>query len=123
MATLTSTISRRLADERGAGAVLAVAISGACLALAIGLAQVLGVLVDRQRASAAADAAALAAADTLSGRVAGEPCAQAERLAELHDATLTACVLEGAEAEVSVAVASGWLVITERARAGPPPAP
>jgi secretion/DNA translocation related TadE-like protein len=76
------------------------------------------------RAAAAADLAALAAADALRGVTDGEPCGLAAEVAARHAATLVSCS-EGAGQTVDVkteliertmlGAASG------RARAGPPP--
>ncbi|GAA1055520.1 hypothetical protein GCM10017608_29440 [Agromyces luteolus] len=107
-------------DESGAATVVAVAILGAVVALAIGVTGVLGASVASQSAANAADASALAAADALSGAVAGEPCALAGDLARRNGATLVGCRVEGAVAVVSVAVAHGPLRATGSARAGPP---
>lgn len=75
--------------------------------------------VGAQRASAAADAAALAAADALLGVAAGEPCALADRIARVNGATLAACETAGAVVTVTVAVPVAGFGVTARARAGP----
>ncbi|MCP2371188.1 secretion/DNA translocation related TadE-like protein [Agromyces terreus] len=78
--------------------------------------------VDARRAAAAADAAALAAADTLSGAVVGVPCEAAERVAARNGARLVVCSVDGPVSEVSVAV-RGRVPGVEpvaSARAGPP---
>ncbi|TPW77315.1 Rv3654c family TadE-like protein [Schumannella soli] len=77
-------------------------------------------LTERQRVIAAADAAALAAADTASGAVSGDPCTQAARLAAAHRAALAACRISGAEATVEVHGEFAGIPLTARARAGPP---
>ncbi|UFS61161.1 hypothetical protein LQ955_12260 [Subtercola endophyticus] len=69
---------------------------------------------------AAAESAALAAADVASGAVAGYPCEQAARAAELGGATLESCQANG---EVVLVVVSRTVLgvhVTARARAGPP---
>ncbi|GAB3397718.1 hypothetical protein GCM10027515_02230 [Schumannella luteola] len=78
-------------------------------------------LTERQRMIAAADAAALAAADTASGAVSGDPCTQAARLAGEHRAALADCRIEGAEATVEVRGDFAGIPLVARARAGPPP--
>ncbi|MRG60455.1 helicase [Agromyces sp. CFH 90414] len=111
-----------LDDERGAGSVLALAIVGGVVALTVGLVPVLAVHVHSQRAANAADAAALAAADAISGAVAGEPCALADQVARRNGARLASCEeAEGGVASVSVAVGVLGLEVSARARAGPPP--
>jgi secretion/DNA translocation related TadE-like protein len=88
------------------------------LALAvIGLGAALAV---HQRAIAAADSAALAAADTALGIHPGVPCAQAAAVVETYDATLVSCDLDGVVATVTVSVTVVGIVVTARARAGPP---
>ncbi|MFT4219693.1 MAG: helicase, partial [Microbacterium sp.] len=77
-----------------------------------------------QRAAAAADAAALAAADTLSGATAGagaDPCGAAAAVAEANGASLRSCALDELTATVRVAVPFAALSAEAAARAGPPP--
>lgn len=68
----------------------------------------------------AADAAALAAADTASGRVAGVPCEAAGEAATLGGASVTLCAVDGLIASVSVARSFLGFDVESRARAGPP---
>lgn len=110
----------RLRDETGAGGVLALAIVGATLACALAALGLGSALALRQRAVAAADASALAAADTLLGVVPGEPCVLAEQVATAHRVALTGCELEGAEARVTVGASVFGLPIAAESRAGPP---
>lgn len=81
---------------------------------------VAGALIVRHRVGAAADSAALAAADTASGLIPGYPCDSAEDAARLGHVTLVSCALDGMIA--SVEASSRYLVfdIAARARAGPP---
>ncbi len=78
-------------------------------------------LAAKRALAGTADAAALAAADALSGAVPGFPCEVAERVAELNGATLASCDLTGSEAIVRVAGEVLGLPIGAAARAGPPP--
>ncbi len=78
-------------------------------------------LTTRQLTANAADAAALAAADTASGLVPGVPCVNAADAARLNGADLTACSVEGLEALVSASRAVLGVTVTVDARAGPPP--
>ncbi|WP_137843265.1 Rv3654c family TadE-like protein [Microbacterium sp. 2FI] len=104
-----------------AGATLSAAVVGCAAALVVGLATVGTAAVVGQRLAAAADAAALAAADTASGAAHGIPCERADEVAHAHDAVLAECRLEGLIATVSVTTSFGGVEATARARAGPPP--
>jgi len=73
-----------------------------------------------QRATAAADAAALAAADVMLGWVPGEPCVLADRVAGAHRTTLTHCRAEGLSMVVTVRATVLGVVVERSARAGPP---
>ncbi|WP_395656600.1 Rv3654c family TadE-like protein [Nocardioides sp.] len=109
-------------DERGGATVFAVA----CLALLLLLGAALGVVTAmvhaHRSAQAAADLAALAAADAVgSGR---DPCGAGTAVASANGARLDSCVLDGREVTVAVTVAGPhWLGqaadLTARARAGP----
>lgn len=109
--------------DDGAASVLAVGIIGAMTALAVGLLALLGVFVVSQRAANAADAAALAAADAMSGAVAGVPCRLAHSVAARNGSRLVACDGDGdgAVASVTVVIESvPGFAVTASARAGPP---
>ncbi|GAB2519107.1 Rv3654c family TadE-like protein [Paramicrobacterium agarici] len=111
---------RRLANERGAASVLAIALVAATL-IAVGiLAPLCSVYAARQAVAGAADAAALAAADTASGLVAGVPCEAARRAADLNGAALDDCSVEGLVALVRVSTTVLGLPVAASARAGPP---
>jgi len=105
--------------DTGAGSVLVismiavVSIAGATL-LGAGHALVRG-----QQVSAAADAAALAAADVQLGWASGDPCAVAERVAAAHEVRLSACAAEGLSMIVRVETSILGLVVSRSARAGP----
>lgn len=109
--------------------------SGTVLAMALGLlvitVMVLTVLLGQStvmafRAAAAADLAALAAADAARGITAGEPCRVAEEVARRNGAQLLSCS-EGAGSTVLVrtGLSTGTVLgtATGSARAGPPPDP
>lgn len=108
------------ADD-GAGGVLAVAIVGATVVATLGVLALSAALATSQRVISAADAAALAAADVVLGVVAGEPCALASEVARAHDAVLTACRIDGAEAHVTTEDVFAGIPISASARAGPAP--
>jgi secretion/DNA translocation related TadE-like protein len=107
--------------DRGAGAVLALAIVGATTVLLVSVLALGASLVLRQRVIGAADAAALAAADAASGAVAGVPCGLAARVASANHTVLSACHLDGLVATVTVSASFGPVPFSARSTAGPPP--
>lgn len=107
--------------EAGSGSILAVGILAAVCALTMVLIPLLAALVVGQLAQNAADAAALAAADTASGLVPGYPCPAAHETARLNAASVTACSVDGLTATVTVHRDYLGFTIAGRARAGPPP--
>lgn len=117
-----------LAGERGSGTVMALGIIAAMLTLglvAIGLIQAQGA---SGRARMAADMAALAGATALTSIAApGDPCATAQRVAQVNGARMGSCRVEGEDVTVEVAVAVRILGVarqaTALARAGPVDAP
>jgi secretion/DNA translocation related TadE-like protein len=118
----TVTSSRRaVTGDHGAGSVLVVALLGAVFTMTAVLIPVLALLPANQAVQGAADAAALAAADTASGLQPGVPCDTAARAAELNGARLGACTVDGLIATVTVSRTLGVLTIQSRARAGPAP--
>ena len=104
-----------------AGSVLALGLVGVTLTLGAGLVAVGGAAVHAQRVAAAADAAALAAADTAAGAVTGEPCTRARQVAAASDARLVHCALDGLVATVEVERSFAAFPVRAAARAGPPP--
>jgi secretion/DNA translocation related TadE-like protein len=111
---------RTVHGDTGSGSILAVAILAATVLLASVAVPAVGLLAGQQLVQNAADAAALAAADTLSGRTSGYPCPNAARAAELDGARLDSCELDGSVAVVAVSRARLAITLTARARAGPP---
>ena len=109
------------AGDQGSATVVIVALLGALLVVSVAAVGVCGLLAAKQHVEAAADAAALAAADSASGRVAGFPCERAARAASLNGATLASCRTDGAQAVVSARARISGVPITVWARAGPPP--
>ena len=79
-------------------------------------------LAVRSQAAGAADASALAAADAVSGLVAGPPCDRATVTAAANGVVVSECVVTGAEVTVEVRTAFGPFGVRARATAGPPPA-
>lgn len=117
-----------IGDDRGSGSVLAIALAAAVLVLAGLVLPLNAALTTRQIVANAADAAALAAADTASGLVTGDPCENAERAARLNGAIVVECAFggdgatSGLEATVSVERTVLGLSVRMSARAGPPTA-
>ncbi|WP_438855450.1 Rv3654c family TadE-like protein [Agromyces sp. M3QZ16-3] len=111
---------RKIVGDAGAATVAAVGVVGAVVLLAVAVIWVLGASIAAQEAANAADASALAAADALSGAVAGEPCVLAGELAQRNGATVIECRADGPVAVVSVVVRHGAMRASASARAGPP---
>jgi secretion/DNA translocation related TadE-like protein len=90
-------------SERGSVSVVLVAAIGAALVCTMGVADVGRVLVERSHAEAAADAAALAAAQDLA-LASGDPAADAARFAGENGTVLIdcSCAPDAAEAVVTV---------------------
>ena len=99
---------------------LAVAIAGGLAALtALSLPLYLG-LVTRQAVAAAADAAALAAADAASGRIPGYPCELASRVAAANGAAVGSCTVDGLVVTITASRSILGIAVSARATAGPP---
>lgn len=107
-------------NERGSGGVLALATIAVLTLLALATVSVGAALAGRQRVIAAADAGALAAADTALGIHPGIPCEVAAEVVAAHRATLVGCELEGVVATVTTSGNVAGFVLTAQARAGPP---
>ena len=104
----------RVASQRGSVTVVTAAIAGVMMVLTLGAADLGKVLVTRERARAAADAAALAAAQELAlGSGGTTPTLQAADFAGRNGATLTSCVCSRGtlEATVTVDVVVGHLFL------------
>ncbi|MFW0109149.1 Rv3654c family TadE-like protein [Rothia sp. P13129] len=80
-------------SDRGSGTVLVVGIICVLLIMFAGVAGVASIYHSKYRAMRAADLSALAAADTLRGLRAGEPCNIAERVGQAQGATWVHCVI------------------------------
>ena len=119
-------MSRSFPDqpERGSGTVLAAGLALVVI-MAIGLVLLLAQsAVMAGRAAAAADLAALAAADALRGLTDGEPCAVAADVAGRNAARVVSCTAgAGQTIEVRTELLAGTTLgtATGHARAGPPP--
>lgn len=101
----------------GAGLVLLI-LFGAVLLL-------LQSAVAANQAATAADLSALAAADTVRGLRAGDPCAVAGEVAARNGAALAGCAVSDGDQSVQVNTEVGVRLLpwpaTGHARAGPPP--
>ncbi len=110
-------------SERGAAAVLVVAMAGVLLLVGAATGVVGAIVAAHRRAQAAADLAALAGAQVLA-RHDGDPCGAAGSVAEVNGATLDSCTVEDADVVVEVVVSGPrWLGqdqdLSAAARAGP----
>ena len=103
-----------LASEDGSGSILTVAIIGAVTALSLMLLPLYMGFAARQSVAGAADAAALAAADTVVGIVPGVPCAAAA-----NGASILSCDVDGLIVTVTAARMLLGVSVTAAATAGP----
>lgn len=106
--------------ERGSGGVLALSVVALLAVLAFAVTGLGAALAARQRVVAAADAGALAAADTALGIHPGVPCEAAREVVAAHGATLSGCAVEGVVATIEASAIVAGVLIGVRARAGPP---
>lgn len=114
--------------QRGSSSVAALGIIAALLLILTVIAGLITVSTVNQQAMAAADLAALAAADTARGLRTGDPCEVAGHIAATHKAQLVGCTQPlGRPGTVDVRVhkplpgAYSWLGPAEAvSRAGPP---
>jgi secretion/DNA translocation related TadE-like protein len=107
--------------EVGAGSVLGLALMLGISTLVIGGLGAYAALPQRNILQAAADSAALTAANAASGRIQGYPCDLAKQAAELNGAELASCVLAGLEVTVEVSGTALGIAMSIASRAGPPP--
>jgi len=106
--------------ERGAATVVTVGLMAAIVALTAMALPLYSVLVVRQSVAAAADAAALAAADVAVGRAAGSPCVVAAHVAAANGASVTSCTLDGLVATIVASRLVLGFSVSATATAGPP---
>lgn len=95
-------LHRRLADDGGAGGVLALAVAAGVLAFSLLALTVFSVLPAKAAVHAAADSAAIAAAESASHSTAQGSCAIAAEAASLNGTTLLRCDMSDSEATVVV---------------------
>jgi len=108
--------------DRGAVTVLAVAMLGILILIAAALAVGESMVVAHRRAQAAADLAAVAAAQAI--QHARDPCSAASDVAAANGATMTGCAVADDDVTISATVPGPrWLGaqgdFAARARAGP----
>jgi len=111
-------VRNRGSTDRGAATPLAVGVIAAMAVLATLLLGLGAALADASRLAHTADSAALAAADTLLGWNAGEPCEVASQLAARHGARVAACTVDELSVVVTVTRSILALPIERSARAG-----
>ena len=110
-------------DERGAGTVLALAMTAVVALVAFAVAGATALVAGHRLAQSAADLAALAGAQALQGG-GQDPCVRAAAVAHRNGASLDACRIEGWNVAVSVVRRSPRLLgqvssLRARSRAGP----
>ena len=110
-----------LTSDRGASTAMLLAVFAALMLLVAAALTLIQIHVAASRAAAAADLAALSAADTARGLMIGDPCTVAENTVTAHEATMTQCDLAApgvAHIRVAVDVPLGFTATAE-SRAGP----
>ncbi len=106
-------------SDAGSGSVLAIGLVAGMVSL-LGLVLPFSLAIAaRHTVTAAADAAALAAADTAIGIHAGFPCERAAQVVEANGASLAGCTVDGLVVTVEAARAVIGLTVSARATAGP----
>lgn len=108
--------------DRGSATVLVAAALGVTALFLCGALALVSAALASHRARAAADLAALAAADVLVHGLGGDPCDRAASVAADNHAWLDGCAVAGDAVTVTVGSASSWPGLgaaRARARAGP----
>ena len=118
----SSAMRRLRRDDHGAGSALAIGLVAAIVLVTATTLPLYMAFAASRRVAGAADAAALAAADTASGALAGVPCEAAESVANLNGVRVTSCELRGVVATIVVDDEVLGVPLEGRARAGPPSA-
>jgi secretion/DNA translocation related TadE-like protein len=113
-------VTWRLRDDRGSGAVLAVAMVMAAVTVGLSGVTLAAALTTRQRVIGAADLAALAAADAASGAIPGAPCRVAAGVARANAARLAGCRADSLVVTVTVVGSFAGIPIQAHSTAGPP---
>jgi secretion/DNA translocation related TadE-like protein len=122
----TSSVTRTAADhERGSATVLLLAVVVVALVLATGVVALARAAHARGTAQAAADLAAIAAAEAAQRPAGGDPCAVAAQVAAANGAATAGCTVEAGGfvsviTTVTVVPLMGWrTTATGGSRAGP----
>ena len=108
-----------LASDDGSGSILTVAIIGSVVALTMVVLPLYMGFAVRRSVAGAADASALAAADTAVGLLPGFPCDAASTVAAANGAMITACEVDGLIVTVTASRAVLGIAATAVATAGP----
>lgn len=118
-------VGRRSPDQRGSATVVMVGVIGSVLVLTISGLMLASAVLASQRARAAADLGALAAAGALMrGAPATAACQLAAEVAAKNHGLVQECIASGTEVRLKVSVVAGVTgvgVATARSRAGPGP--
>jgi hypothetical protein len=113
-------LAHRAVDDRGAGGVLALAIAAGVLAFSLLALSLFSVLPSKAGVQAAADSAAIAAAETVAGSSVAQSCTRAGEAAMLNQTALEDCAVSGGEATVTVSRKLFGVAFSVTARAAVP---
>lgn len=105
--------------DGGFSAALATAFFGALITILSALGGAIFLAQQQIRIQLIADTAALVAADTLVGAIAGYPCQNAELIADSDGALLVSCRIVGLVAEIELAKSLGPITVLKSAQAAP----
>ena len=104
--------------DRGSATLLGIGIISALMTMLVALGTAFSFALGLVKLQLTSDAAALIAADTLVGAVAGYPCENAEALTIRNGASLTTCRIVGLVVEVSTTTSLGPFQVSRWAKAG-----
>lgn len=111
----------RIAEDDGSGSIAGAAAVVFVAALLCAVVPLGAALAEVETLRGAADASALAAADTASGRVAGVACEQATAIVRRLGVEVRSCAVSAqGVASISVTTTILGISVGARARAGPP---
>ena len=105
--------------EDGFSATLAMAFVAILIAILSALGGAIVLAQQQIRIQLVADTAALVAADTLIGAIAGYPCQNAELIADSDGALLVSCRIVGLVADIELSKSLGPITVLKSAQAGP----
>lgn len=101
--------------------VMTVGVLAVAMTVCVGMGAAGAAAVHAQRLSHAADAAALAAADSVAGAATGDPCTRAVEVAASVGVQVATCDVYALTATVTVSAPFGAFPAWSSARAGPAP--